>query len=75
MSQTYDLVCMDCDESIWISQSNYHDKDGVNLNLYSGDSEVMEGLRRFLWKHMGHKLWFGDEGFLQEMKDWGSDGS
>lgn len=49
MSTTYDLVCDDCKECIWIGQG--YDKIGH----YIYDAEL-ESLKDFLYTHKGHKL-------------------
>ena len=55
MSRTYDLVCEDCNEGIWVGQ-----KSSTGVAFYSGCVEVMSQLGRFMFKHEDHELRFMD---------------
>lgn len=66
MSNTIDIVCMDCRESLWIGQI-YRGEGHSHLNLYADqfdrDGDPVDGeqgdtqkQRRFYAKHMGHVL-------------------
>ena len=50
MSQTFELVCLECKERVWVGQSAY---------LYTTHPEISE-TSAFLHKHYGHTLKFVD---------------
>ena len=60
MSRTYDIGCVDCKESLWIGQGwPGHEPD--DRYIYTANKWVMEELRKFLYRHEGHHLLFGDD--------------
>ena len=48
MSVTYDILCLDCKEVLWIGQSDY---------IYTTDPEI-NAFSKFLHKHEDHVLKF-----------------
>jgi hypothetical protein len=47
MSRTYNIVCDDCNEHLWVGQGK---------KIYGG--EEMQEFTKFLYAHEGHKLRF-----------------
>jgi hypothetical protein len=62
MSRTYSIACDDCKCSLWIAQG-WPDRP-KSLTLYSGDKQVMQDLKSFLFAHVGHNLRFVDDEIL-----------
>lgn len=53
MARTLCIACEDCKERLWIGQGTE--------TLYTAEPEVMDALRKFLFKHENHILKFQDE--------------
>lgn len=53
MSQTFSLVCPSTQKRIWLGQGW-----GEMTNLYSGQPETMEALKRFLNDHIDKPVYF-----------------
>ena len=65
MSTDYDLVCLECNESLAMVASGsiaYGDK------LWRGKEELDE-LSKFLFKHHNHTLKFLDENYHEALKE------
>jgi hypothetical protein len=48
MSQTFEMICKDCNKRQWIGQSHY---------IYTTEPEIIE-FAEFLHTHVGHDLTF-----------------
>ena len=48
MSQTFDIKCNDCKETLWIGQRDH---------IYT-TPEALDTLNKFLFSHIGHSLTF-----------------
>jgi hypothetical protein len=53
MSRTYEMMCHDCRQTMWIGQG----RSAKHLYLYIGS---IEKLALYLESHMGHRLEFND---------------
>ena len=51
MSQTWDLVCDETKQKLWVGQGS-----GEMRTFYSGEDDVMENLKRFLVETAGKPL-------------------
>lgn len=60
MSRTTCLKCLDCEESLWIGQSN---------RIYGTEKHLM-ALNVFLINHENHVLKFGDDDLLLSPHDY-----
>ncbi len=54
MGQTKKLYCLECEEDIWIGQSNY---------IYDNE-ETFSEIKDFLLKHEGHKIICANDEFI-----------
>lgn len=63
MSRTFDIVCRDCKQGVWIGQTSHgNDRGG---HIYTGEPKTMETLADFLFAHIGHALVFDEDQKLQ----------
>jgi len=49
MSQTLDIVCIDCQKGLWIGQEDF---------IYLNDEIIMTDFKNFLFLHKSHSLRF-----------------
>ena len=68
MSRTYEIVCHDCKEHLWIGQSQWT-PEGRRLRLYTTDERIQH-LASFLDRHQFHRLEFGDDEPLDIPEDY-----
>ncbi len=57
MSRTFEILCHDCQVSLWIAQRSAGE---TRFRLYAG-TEPIGRLRDFLFDHQNHRLEFGDD--------------
>lgn len=55
MSETYHLVCTDCEKGLWVGQGRY---SGADLRVYSSEKHLTD-MQAFLTEHALHPLIFG----------------
>jgi len=55
MSRTYEIICHDCKQRIWIGQGS-----GDKAYIYRTEKET-KNLSDFLFGHQNHRLEFGDD--------------
>lgn len=66
MSETYHLVCIDCEKGLWLGQGRY---SGADLRVYSSEKHLAD-MQVFLTEHRRHPLVFGG---MQELMNQGVD--
>ena len=64
MSRTYEIVCHDCREKLWIGQG----WPDTRVYIYTDETHLTL-LERFLFAHQLHNLRFGDDEYLDRYKD------
>ncbi len=55
MSRTYELICHECQQALWVGQGN----PGCEY-IYT-TPEHLQALKDFLFAHRNHRLEFGDD--------------
>jgi len=56
MSKTLHIACDSCKKSLWVGQLS----NSRGWYLYTGESETMDALNKFINDHIGHKIQFDD---------------
>lgn len=67
MSETYHLVCTDCEKGLWVGQGRY---SGADLRVYSSEKHLTD-MQAFLTEHALHPLIFGGmQRLMAQGVDW-----